>query len=74
VKQDREVFVGLDVAKARHAVAIAEDGRGARSGSLERSERMQHPFVAWSAGLRSVTLGCTSAMKPVRLDMVCIGS
>src|ERR1700743_339672 len=27
VKQDSEVFVGLDVAKARHAVAIAEDGR-----------------------------------------------
>jgi transposase len=27
VKQDREVFVGLDVAKARHAVAVAEDGR-----------------------------------------------
>jgi transposase len=27
VKQNSEVFVGLDVAKARHAVAIAEDGR-----------------------------------------------
>lgn len=27
MKQDSEVFVGLDVAKARHAVAIAEDGR-----------------------------------------------
>jgi transposase len=27
VNQDCEVFVGLDVAKARHAVAIAEDGR-----------------------------------------------
>ena len=25
--QDSEVFVGLDVAKARHAVAVAEDGR-----------------------------------------------
>src|SRR6185437_12207994 len=27
MKQDSEVFVGLDVAKAHHAVAIAEDGR-----------------------------------------------
>ena len=27
MKQNSEVFVGLDVAKARHAVAIAEDGR-----------------------------------------------
>jgi hypothetical protein len=27
VGQHSEVFVGLDVAKARHAVAIAEDGR-----------------------------------------------
>ena len=27
MKQDSEVFVGLDVAKARHAVAIAENGR-----------------------------------------------
>ena len=27
VGDDNEVFVGLDVAKARHAVAVAEDGR-----------------------------------------------
>jgi hypothetical protein len=27
MKQESEVFVGLDVAKGRHAVAIAEDGR-----------------------------------------------
>ena len=27
VEQDSEVFVGLDVAKARYAVAVAEDGR-----------------------------------------------
>jgi transposase len=27
VKQPTDVFVGLDVAKARHAVAVAEDGR-----------------------------------------------
>jgi hypothetical protein len=27
VEQHTEVFVGLDVAKARHAVAVAEDGR-----------------------------------------------
>src|SRR3954466_8760920 len=27
VKQYTQVFVGLDVAKARHAVAVAEDGR-----------------------------------------------
>lgn len=27
MKQDSEVFVGMDVAKVRHAVAIAEDGR-----------------------------------------------
>jgi transposase len=25
--QDREVFVGLDAAKARHAVAVADEGR-----------------------------------------------
>ena len=28
MEQHTEVFVGLDVAKARHAVAVAEDGRG----------------------------------------------
>ena len=27
MEKDSEVFVGLDVAKARHAVAVAEDGR-----------------------------------------------
>jgi len=27
VKQYTEIFVGLDVAKSRHAVAVAEDGR-----------------------------------------------
>jgi transposase len=27
VEHHREVFVGLDVAKLRHAVAVAEDGR-----------------------------------------------
>jgi hypothetical protein len=35
---------------------------------------MQHQFVAWSAALRSGTLGCTSATKPARLDMVYIDS
>ena len=44
--QHTEVFVGLDVAKARHAVAVAEDGRrgevrylgeiGADTGSVRR--------------------------------------
>lgn len=27
MEQDSEVFVGMDVAKARHAVAIADEGR-----------------------------------------------
>jgi len=27
VGDDNEIFVGLDVAKVRHAVAVAEDGR-----------------------------------------------
>jgi transposase len=27
MEQHTEVFIGLDVAKARHAVAVAEDGR-----------------------------------------------
>ena len=27
MEKHSEVFVGLDVAKARHAVAVAEDGR-----------------------------------------------
>jgi hypothetical protein len=27
MEKNSEVFIGLDVAKARHAVAVAEDGR-----------------------------------------------
>ena len=46
MKQDSEVFIGLDVAKARHAMAIAEDVRQERSGFSERSTRIQHLSVA----------------------------
>jgi hypothetical protein len=46
MKQDSEVFVGLDAAKVRHAVAIAEEAGRERSGFSERSTRIQRLFVA----------------------------
>lgn len=74
VGDDNEVFVGLDVAKVRHAVAVAEDGRGGEVRSWERSTRIRRLFVVWSPVLRSVMHVCTSAMRPGRPSMDCIGS
>jgi hypothetical protein len=45
-----------------------------RSGSSEKWTQIRHLFAAWLAALGSATLDCTSAMKPVRPDMVRIGS
>lgn len=63
VGDDSEIFVGVDVAKARRAVAIANTAGRAKCDSLARSMQIRRLFVVWSPALKSVIHGCTSAMR-----------
>jgi hypothetical protein len=74
VEKYTEVFVGLDVAKARHAVAAAEEGRqgGARYiGEIGAdADSIRRLVQSW----RSVTGDCIFATKRVRPAMGCPAS
>jgi hypothetical protein len=74
VEKYTEVFVGLDVAKARHAVAAAEEGRqgGARYiGEIGAdADSIRRLVQSW----RSVTGDCIIATKRVRPAMGCLAS
>jgi hypothetical protein len=48
VGQYTEVFVGLDVAKLRHAVAVADGDRNGEVDIWARSTRILPPSVDWS--------------------------
>jgi hypothetical protein len=71
---DSEVFVGLDVAKTRHAVATPRLADWARSGSWGRSAQTRHRSVDWSVDLRGGTASYISAMRPARRGMAYIVS
>jgi len=47
MEQHTEVFIGLDVAKARHAVAVAEDGRNGEVRYWGEIDGNPPPEAAW---------------------------
>ena len=63
-----EVFVAFDVAKKKHAVAIAEGGRAGRSGFSAMSRTVRCRSSGRSRDWRTDTSGCMSALKPGRRD------
>ena len=68
-----ELFVAFDVAKKKHAVAIAEGGRRGEIrfvGEIENSPATIERLIKKLAG---DTSACMSASKQVRPVMSCIG-
>jgi len=63
-----EVFVAFDVAKKKHALAIAEDGRSGEVRFLGDVETVRCRSNARSGDWRIGTTGCRSALKPGRWD------
>jgi hypothetical protein len=63
-----EVFVAFDVAKKKHAVAIAEGGRPGRSAFSAMSRTVRCRSSGRSRDWRTDTSGCMSALKLGRLD------
>ena len=59
-----EVFVAFDVAKKKHAVAIAEGGRQGEVRFLGDVENSPLPSRRRSGDWRLDTTGCMSASKP----------
>ena len=64
-----EVFVAFDVAKKKHAVAIAEGGRTGEVRFLGESRTVRCRSSGRSRGWRTDTTGCMSALKLGRRDM-----
>src|ERR1700727_754415 len=61
-----EVFVAFDLARKKHAVAIAEGGRRGKSDFLAMSKTVRCRSNARSGDWRIGTTGCRSALKPGR--------
>jgi hypothetical protein len=59
-----EVFVAFDVAKKKHAVAIAEGGRTGKSGLWAMLKTILRRSSGRSKDWRTDTTGCISALKP----------
>ena len=64
-----EVFVAFDVAKKKHAVAIAEGGGREKSGFSATSRTARCRSSERSRDWRADTIGGTSALRPGQLDM-----
>lgn len=68
------VFIGIDVAKARNAVAIADGERGGEVrylGEVDASEESMRRLIKRLAAKKS---GCISAMRPARPAMATTAS
>ena len=68
-----EFFVAFDVAKRKHAVAIAEGGRRGEVRFLGEIENSRGRSSGRSGGWRADTGGCMSVLKPGRRDTGFIG-
>jgi hypothetical protein len=64
-----EVFVAFDVAKKKHAVAVAEGGRTGEVRFLGDVENSPLPIARRSRDWQIDTTGCMSALKPDQRDM-----
>jgi hypothetical protein len=68
-----EVFVAFDVAKKKHAVAIAEGGRTGEVRFLGDVENGRCRSSERSRDWRADTIGCIFVLKPGRRDTGFIG-
>ena len=68
-----EVFVAFDVAKKKHAVAIAEGGGREKSGFSGTSRTARCRSSERSRDWRADTIGCMFVLKPGRRDTGFIG-
>ena len=68
-----EVFLAFDVAKKKHAVAIAEGGGREKFGFSATSRTARCRSSERSRDWRADTIGCMSALKPDQRDMGFIG-
>jgi hypothetical protein len=68
-----EVFVAFDVAKMKHAVAVAEGGRSGEVrflGEIEnRPAAIERQSRSWPSGM----IDCRSASRPGRRVTGCVG-
>jgi len=71
--KDIEVFVAFDVAKKKHAVAIAEGGRTGEVRFLGDVENSPLPIGRTIKRWRADTIGCIFVLKPGRRDTGFIG-
>ena len=68
-----EVFAAFDVAKKKHAVAIAEGGGREKSGFSATSRTARCRSSERSRDWRADTIGCIFVLKPGRRDTGFIG-
>src|SRR4051795_9884990 len=74
IVETREAFVGIDVAKLRNAVAVADAGRDGEVRFYgERWTRRRKACAAWRRSWRASTSGCTSVTRPARPATGCTG-
>ena len=69
VDEHSEIYVGLDVAKARHAVAVADGERQGEVRYLARSMPIRPRSDGWSPGSRSGIGRCISVTRQGRPGM-----
>ena len=69
----REAFVGIDAAKLRNAVAVADDGREGEVRYLGEFDATPECMRRLVARLAAKYDGCTSATKPGRRATGCTG-
>jgi len=74
VDKDSEVFVGLDVAKRRHAAAVAEAGRQGKCATWARLMPTRRQFARLWRDWRSGMASCICATKRDRRATGCIAS
>ena len=70
----REAFIGIDVAKLRNAIAIADAGRDGEVRFLVRSMRRTRACAMWFSGSLRSSIERTSATRQGRRDTGFIGS
>ena len=74
VDYSTEVFVGIDVAKARNAVAIADGERGGEVRYLGEVNASEESMRRLFKRITTSTSESISATTPARPAMACIGS
>jgi hypothetical protein len=73
VANDREAFAGIDVAKLKNAIAIADSGREGEVRFFGEVDASDESMRELSSGSPSGSIESISATRPVQPAMVSIG-